>query len=157
MDMKPFFAILLGCLLFLGSVATGAAQMLIYPKEGQSQAQQDRDEFECYKWAMEKTGVNPATQGQTQVQAPAGPQGEVIRGAARGAALGAVGGAIGGDAGTGAKIGAGVGTAAGLLQRRRNRVRQRESQAQQAQQTQAINSYNRAYAVCLRGRSYEVN
>ena len=153
MDMKPLFAILLGCLFFLGSVAPGNAQMLIYPKEGQSKTQQDRDEFECYKWAKEKTGVDPATQGQTQPQAPA-VGGEIIRGGARGAALGAVGGAIGGDAGKGAKIGAGVGATAGLLQRRRNRIRQQESQTQQSQ---AGNSYNRAYSVCLKGRGYEVD
>ncbi len=153
MDIKTLFAITLGCLVFLGSVAPGNAQMFVYPKEGQSKGQQDRDEFECYKWAMEKTGVNPANQGQALAQAPTGPQGEVIRGAARGAALGAVGGAIGGDAGKGAKIGAGVGAAAGLLKRRRNRVRQRESQTQQSQ---AGNNYNRAYGVCLKGRGYAV-
>jgi len=146
MNMKLHFAIMLGCMLFLGSVAHGNANMLIYPKEGQSKAQQDRDEFECYKWAKEQTGSN---QGHTQAQAPAG--GEVIRGGARGAALGAVGGAIGGNAGKGAAIGAGVGAVAGLFQRRRNRIRQEQSQAQAS----AGNS-DRAYSVCLRGRGYEV-
>ena len=146
MNLKLPFAIILGCLLFLGSVAYGNANMLIYPKEGQSQAQQDRDEFECYKWAKEQTGSN---QGQTYAGSQEG--GEVIRGGARGAALGAVGGAIGGNAGKGAAIGAGVGAVAGLFQRRRNHIRQRERQAQAS----AGNS-DRAYAVCLRGRGYEV-
>ncbi|MEE9168341.1 MAG: glycine zipper family protein [bacterium] len=149
--MKTLFTITLGCLLFLGSVASGNAQMFVYPTQGQSQRQQDRDEFECYKWAMDRTGVNPANLGQTQVQSSEG--GEVLRGAAGGAALGAVGGAIGGNAGKGAAIGAGVGAVTGLFRRSRNRSRQSERQAQQAQ---ARNSYNRAYAACLKGRGYEV-
>ncbi len=151
MNMKTLFTIILGCLLFLGSVASGNAQMFVYPNQGQSQRQQDRDEFECYKWAMARTGVNPADLGQAQVQSSGG--GEVIGGAAKGAALGAVGGAIGGNAGKGAAIGAGVGALTGIFKRNRNQRRESERQAQQAQ---ARYSYDRAYAACLKGRGYEV-
>ena len=146
MNLKLPFTIILGCFLFLGSAAPSNANMLVYPKEGQSQARQDRDEFECYKWAKAQTGAN---QGQTYAGSQEG--GEMSRGAAGGAALGAVGGAIGGNAGKGAAIGAGVGAVAGLLKRRRNRVRQSESQAQAS-----AGNNDRAYAVCLKGRGYEV-
>ncbi len=63
MNIISLFAIIIGCLIFLGSVAPGKAQMFVYPTQGQSQGQQDRDEFECYKWAMDQTGVNPANLG----------------------------------------------------------------------------------------------
>jgi len=151
MDMKLLFAVVLGCLIFFGSAAPGNGQAFVYPKEGQTKAQQEKDEFECYKWAQQQTGVNPANQGQTYAGYQG--EGEVIRGAARGAALGAIGGAIGGKAGKGAKIGAAVGAAGGLLRRARNRDRQRKAEAKQAK---AQKRYNKAYGVCLKGRGYAV-
>lgn len=34
-------------------------KMFVYPRKGQSQAQQDQDRYECHKWAVEQTGYDP--------------------------------------------------------------------------------------------------
>ena len=98
---------------------TLASDLFIYSKKGQSQAQQDKDRFECHTWSVNQTGFDPT---RAQVSVPPPPEktsdGGAVRGAARGAAVGAIGGAIGGDAGKGAAIGAGVGAAGGGMRRR---------------------------------------
>lgn len=139
-------------------------ELIVYPNKGQSQQQQQQDQFECYQWAKGETGFDPmqiptATAPPPQMGAP---QGGLIKGAAGGAALGAVGGAIGGDAGKGAAIGAGVGGLFGMM-RRQDQVQQQQQAQQQweqnqtAQYTQKRNYYNRAYSACLQGRGYTVN
>jgi len=127
-----------------------------YPSKGQSQAQQNKDEGECYAWAKQQTGIDPVAVASAPPP-PSGPAaggGERVRGAARGAAGGAVVGAIAGDTGQGAAIGAVVGTMAGGRQAR---------QKQSAQQQQAENAksgtlqhFNKAFGACLEGRGYVV-
>src|SRR5215471_14570943 len=78
-----------------------SSSLYVYPSKGQSQAQQDRDKYECHSWAVGQSGFDPS-KAQTTSSSQQQPQGHVARGAARGAALGAVGGAIAGNAGTGA-------------------------------------------------------
>jgi hypothetical protein len=132
------------------------AEVFAYPKKGQSQEQFEKDQFECHKWATGQTGFDP-TKAQQSAAAPPPKQGGAVRGAAGGAALGAIGGAIGGDAGKGAAIGAGVGAAAGMM--RQGRQNQQAAQAQQQAQAQAQaarGQYDKAYAVCLEGRGYQV-
>lgn len=36
------------------------SNMFIYPNKGQTQAQQDRDRFECHDWAVKQTGFDPS-------------------------------------------------------------------------------------------------
>lgn len=140
-------------LCLLGTVAH--AEVFVYPKQGQSQEQFQRDQFECHNWAQAQTGVNPLQ--PAQVAAPAPAQGGAFRGAARGAALGAIGGAIGGDAGKGAAIGAGVGATAGLMrQAQYNAAAAQAAQQAQAQQQANLQRYERAYAACIGGRGYQV-
>ena len=134
-------------------VVAGAvdAEVIVYPKPGQSQDQFGRDQFECHNRAQQQTGVNPS---QPVAAAPPPQRGGALRGAAGGAALGAVGGAIGGDAGKGAAIGAGVGATVGV-------VRQRRANAEAAQQAEAsqqgaLQRYDQAYGACLAGRGYQV-
>ena len=136
-------------------VVTAHAEVFVYPKQGQSQDQFGRDQFECHKWSEGQTGVNPSQ--PAPAAAPMPEQGGVVRGGARGAALGAIGGAIGGDAGKGAAIGAGVGAAAGGMRQRANN-QQAAQAAQQAQATQHANlqRYDQAYAACMSGRGYQV-
>ena len=138
--------VLVGCLI-AGSVW---AEVIAYPKKGQSQQQFEQDQFQCHQWAKGQTGVDP-TQMQQSATAPPPQQGGAVRGAARGAAVGAIGGAIGGNAGKGAAIGAGVGAAGGAI-----RQRNQNEQAAQAQQQQALAQYDKAYAVCLEGKGYSV-
>jgi hypothetical protein len=40
-----------------------AADLMIYPKNGQSKEQQAADQFECHNWAKGQTGFDPTQQG----------------------------------------------------------------------------------------------
>jgi hypothetical protein len=140
----------------LGS-ASAVAQQVIYPAKGQSAAQQQKDETECYAWAKRQTGYDPAQ--ATQYAAPPPPQheGERVRGAARGAAGGALIGAIAGGAGTGAAIGAIAGTMAGGARQRRKQDDYAQAAGQQQQAAgQQQQKYQRAYGACFEGRGYTV-
>jgi hypothetical protein len=128
----------------------------VYPANGQSEAQQDRDDAACYKWARNATGVDPvaARQPAPQETEPAVGGGERVRGAARGALGGVAIGAIAGDAGAGAGIGAVAGTMVGGRRARDNQAA-RNAQARDRQQQQ-LDTYYRAYAACMEGRGYTV-
>jgi Glycine-zipper domain len=148
----------------LTSVRSGAQEPYIYPAKGQSQAQQDKDRYECHTWAAQQTGFDPSSPqsatsnaGTSKQYQPSQPH--VMRGAARGAALGAVGGAITGDAGKGAGAGAAMGGLAGGFRRRDERRQQANAQASDtsAAASNQRASYNRAMAACLQGRGYTVN
>jgi len=41
----------------------GSDQLFIYPKLGQSEAQQAKDRYECHHWAMSQTGFDPTQPG----------------------------------------------------------------------------------------------
>jgi Glycine zipper len=140
-------------------------QVFIYPARGQSPQQEQFDKGQCYSWAVQQSGFDPAN---PQVAAaapppqPGMPQGGLFRGAFGGAALGAVGGAIGGNAGRGAAIGAGVGGLFGMMRRARwAEEQQQQQQSYQAQQQGALGqghaAYNRAYSACMTGRGYTVS
>ncbi|MBV8884728.1 MAG: hypothetical protein JO235_12140 [Chroococcidiopsidaceae cyanobacterium CP_BM_RX_35] len=126
------------------------AQSIVYPQRGQSQEQQSKDEYECYTWAKQKTGVDP-TQTAAQGSGPVAqaPNGQVLRGAGRGAIAGTVGGAIGGDTGKGAAIGAGVGATAGLIRTHQaQRVAEQYNQQAQGNQQRSLEVYYRALGAC---------
>ena len=38
---------------------TTSAEIFVYPSQGQSDEQRDRDRYECYLWASEQTGYDP--------------------------------------------------------------------------------------------------
>lgn len=132
------------------------AQMFIFPEKGQTKEQQEMDQFTCYKWAKEQTGIDPNQ--QVAAAAPPPPQGgQAVRGAAGGAAVGAIGGAIGGDAGKGAAVGAAVGGTMGARRHRRAEMQyQQQVQDQAADRQASQQKFNRAYGVCLEGKGYKV-
>lgn len=135
-----------------------AQKPIIYPSRGQSPQQQSKDDGECYVWAKQNTGIDPAVVAQSappQETGPATGGGERVQGAARGALGGLAIGAIAGDAGKGAGIGAVVGTMAGGRQARQNQAA-RNQQSQQYTQEQ-IHTFYRAYGACMQGRGYTVN
>jgi hypothetical protein len=143
-------------------VACGQSNdMFIYPSKGQSQAQQDKDRYECHTWAVQQTGFDPsrpqaANAQTTQQYQPSKPH--VLQGAGRGAAMGAVGGAIAGNAGKGAAAGAAMGGMAGGFRRRDERLSQADTRADRAAAgNPARPAYMRAMAACLQGRGYTVN
>jgi len=144
-------------IIFFATEALAGVDVFVYPSKGQTKDQKEQDEFACYKWAKEQTGVDP-TQPMQQAAAPQEPRRDVARGAARGAALGAVGGAIAGDAGKGAAIGAGVGAAGGAVRRRRAAIDQADAQQQAKQAYDAdLAGYKRAFSGCMTGRGYTVS
>jgi hypothetical protein len=141
----------------VASIGLVEAGSFVYPKKGQSQEQQQKDQYECHLWAADQSGVDPMNPTQPAPATAQSGGGEVVHGAARGAALGAIGGAIAGDAGKGAAIGAAVGGGGGALKRRRGRQQQEQAQQQAVQQQQAdAQTYQRALGVCLEGRGYQV-
>ena len=131
--------------------------LFVFPSNGQSKQQQKEDEFECYKWAVEQSGIDPLNLPKVEA-APvqSGPTGGAIRGAARGAAAGAAIGAITGDAGDGAAVGA---IAGGMSGRRQGKQAQaqanQQAQASAAASEQAIkDNFKKAFSVCLEGKGY---
>jgi len=145
-----------------GEVAFGQ-DLIVYPNKGQSKKQQEKDEFECYKWAKGETGFDPMATPKATAPPPQqeAQKGGVGRGAVRGGAVGLAAGAIAGDAGKGAAIGAASGALIGGMRRRDQRASEEQAQEQWAQE-QAANyqhgrsNYNRAYSACLGGRGYTV-
>ncbi|MFO1062094.1 MAG: YMGG-like glycine zipper-containing protein [Dongiaceae bacterium] len=139
-----------------------AQQLIIYPAQGQTQAQQDRDRFECHSWAVQQSGFDPSMGGGGGSGSGSGSgsqpiAGGLLQGGARGAAVGAVGGAIAGNAGRGAAIGASTGALLGGMRRadqNRNRNSQRDSGNNNNNQRDA---YNRAMRACMQGRGYIVS
>lgn len=140
------------------------SQTFVYPEKGQNAQQQEVDRGQCYSWAVQQSGFDPANSRVATAPPPVqgAPQGGLFRGAFGGAALGAVGGAIGGDAGEGAAIGAAVGGLFGLMRRAEQVEEDRQQQTNYAaQQQNALGqgraTYNRAFGACMAGRGYSVS
>lgn len=143
-------------------------QVYFYPQKGQSPEQQDRDRYECYLWAVNKTGFDPsipqlAPHQRIEVipQPPAGHDTAV--GAVTGAILGAMVSSPH-NTGEGAAIGAVAGAVLGSVsdsarqeqaERLENKYNQQEKQQAARIEKQARN-YRRALAACLEGRGYSV-
>lgn len=136
------------------TLAAAAQAPIAYPAKGQSAQKQnkDQDQGECFAWARQTTGIDPATASNVpQETGPATGGGERARGAARGALGGAAIGAIAGDTGKGA----GVGTMRGGREARQNQSAR--NQEAQAGSQQALSSYYRAYGACMSGRGYTIS
>lgn len=146
-----------------------AAPLYFYPLRAQPGALQDRDRYECYRWAVRETGTDPGmttlrSQGNRVVQGgsypPRGRDGaDVVAGAATGALLGAAVSSprhAGSNAVIGALFGAALGAAAGD-------ARQRAYEDAQARQADAaerarvpLDNFRRAMSACMHGRGYQV-
>jgi hypothetical protein len=139
--------------LFVGGAA--AQKPIVYPAKGQSAQQQTKDDAECYAWAKNNTGVDPARVAQAPPPQQPASDGQVAKGALRGAAGGAIiADVAGGHAGTGAAAGAIVGGIRGARQKQQTQAAQQ--QQAQAQQQQAMSTFNRAYGACMEGRGYTI-
>lgn len=135
-----------------------AGGLVVFPSNNQSQQQQKTDEFDCYLWAMDQTGIDPLNLPKVEAQVSTGPTGGAVVGAAGGAAAGAAIGAIAGDAGEGAAIGAIVG---GLRGRRSgNQAQAQQNAKSQASADQAnqetVNTFKKAFSACMEGKGYTV-
>jgi len=138
---------------FSQSNISGSLNMYVFPAKGQDKETQDKDEMDCYKWAVEQSGIDPINPPEVQADPDAG-SGAVVGTAARGAAAGAAVGAITGNAGQGAAIGATLGAFGGV--RRRSAAEAGAEQQADQQQAAMIDSFKKAFSACLEGKGYSV-
>ena len=133
-------------------------EIIVYPANGQDEAQQSSDKGECSQWAIKETGIDPVQLASTTTPAPSGGSDrKVVRGAAGGALAGVAIGAIAGDAGKGAAIGATAGGIGGVARQRRQSQTEQSVAAQTQQQNQAaLQKYEKAYGACLTGKGYSI-
>jgi len=138
---------------------SGAMKLYVFPSKEQSKQQQKEDEFACYKWAVEQSGIDPLNLPKVEA-APvqSGPTGAAVKGAAKGAAAGAAVGAITGDAGEGAGVGAVAGGVAGRRQGKKAQAQaNQQSQAQASGKEQETkDSFKKAFSVCIEGKGYTI-
>jgi len=141
-----------------------AQEFFVFPGQGQSQDQMDKDKVKCQVWARQQTGFDPLQTHTATAPPPTqgARQGGILRGGARGALIGTAAGAIAGNVGRGAAIGASTGALMGgfrAADQRRNEsaAQQQWAQQQAAQIAQERDRFNRAYIACLQGKGYTVN
>jgi len=145
--------------LMLASVAT--ADVFVFPREGQSEQQMEKDKFSCYQWARDASGHDPMNPARSSGSATAvatpeyRPGRNIVGGAARGAIIAGI---ADGDAGKGAAIGAiGGGVFGGMRHQRQVDAQRRQAAERQAAEQSALNQdYQRAYSACLEGKGYTV-
>jgi len=149
--------------------AAESTVVYVYPDKGQSDAQSDRDRYECHMWAVKETGFDPSdTQlaPHQRVEVVGGPPTgtRTVAGAATGAAVGAVV-ARPGNAGAGALIGAALG---GIVGGSADAAHAQQVQAVEARESardtertarleEQSSNYRRAISACLQGRGYTVS
>lgn len=133
-------------------------KLVVFPANKQSHQQQKNDEFECYLWAMEQTGIDPLNLPKIEAQVQSGPTGGAVRGAAGGAVAGTAIGAIAGDAGKGAAIGATAGAMRGARAGRQAQSQQNQQAQNQAAATEdeIKQSFIKAFSACMEGKGYTV-
>ena len=140
-------------------------RVFVYPANGQSPEQTDRDRYECHNWAVQQTGVDPS-------RADANPYARVIVQPANppgtGTAVGAISGAILGsiiagprNAGAGLVLGGVTGAIVGSAADANAQSQAQQTQAQinqsQAAGRAQADSYRRAIGACLQGRGYTIS
>jgi hypothetical protein len=156
--MKKIILLMVFLIAVIFSGSAFAQDPIVFPAEGQSDEQMEKDKYDCYQWAKKETGFDPMEVPKATAPPPEqeAKRGGVLRGAAGGAI---VGGII--DGSDGAKKGAAAGGVVGGARRHRQ-VREEQykedqwAQEQTAQYSQKRNTYNRAYGACLEGKGYTV-
>jgi hypothetical protein len=144
-------------------------RVYFYPTQGQTDAQQDRDRYECYNWAVKQTGFDPGRrslppqQRVAVVPSPA-PGTATLAGAVTGAIIGA---AVSGPGHTGSGLIVGA-AAGGLLgsaaeasqaqeaEQLERRIESRDSRRGEVRYQREAAEYRRAMSACLEGRGYSV-
>jgi len=145
--------------------APAPQRVYVYPANGQSAEQTDRDRYECHVWAVQQTGVDPsradASAYERVVVQPATPPGSgTVAGVIGGAIIGSI---IGGprNAGAGALIGGATGAVIGSASDANAQAQAQQTQAQYNESAAAgrarADSYRRAIGACLQGRGYTVS
>jgi hypothetical protein len=156
------------CVLLVGASAvaqslSSSLGLVVYPSSGQAATLQTKDEGECFAWAKQTTGVDPANPmaGVQQQQAAATQGGGVAAGggAVKGATMGALIGNIADeDAGEYALAGAALGSIRGARKANKQSVEAQNQAATQNQATSAdrVQLFKNAFGACMEGRKYTV-
>lgn len=135
----------------------------VYPSNGQSAEQTDRDRYECHMWAVNQSHFDPSMVSADQaphvtvVTSP--PGANTAAGAITGAVLGAAvstprnapGGAL-----VGAVAGAMLGAAADAQNQQQAKQAQQQYDREYAEHVRPAEDYRRALSACLEGRGYTV-
>ena len=154
-----FFSILLAGPIF-------GQDPIVYPAQGQSEDQIEKDKYQCYSWAKNQTGFDPM-KTPTTASGPPGKEKEVWGAGKTGVAGGATGAVVGGltkgrkGAVRGGLIGAGTGALIGGVrssnQRKREQQKRKDWERKETNNyARARNEYNRAFGACMEGRGYSV-
>ena len=132
----------------------GHAEVFVYPKQGATQEEFQKDQFECHNWAQQQTGVNPS---QPVAVAAAPPAREAPftapPGAPRWAPSAAPSAAMRGRARPSAPAWA---RRVDACARTTEPPAAAATQQAQANQQAGLQRYEQAYAACLGGRGYTV-
>ena len=141
--------------------SAGLAQIdpvFVYPNEGQTEEQQNKDMAECEMWTFDQIGypqgyVAPDDAGKGKVKKNA------AIGTVAGAGIGAAAGAAGGKPGKGAAVGAAAGLVGGLLvgSKKKKKAKEEAAQQQAAADAHYNANYRRAMSACLTARGYTVS
>jgi hypothetical protein len=160
---------LITLILFFSGFLAGpimAQDPIVYPAQGQSADQIEKEKYQCSSWAKEQTGFDPM-KIPTATSAPPAKEKEVWGAGKTAVAGGATGAAVGGLAKgkkglvRGGLIGAGAGALIGGV-RSSNQRQQEEQKRKDWEQKEASNyvrarnEYNRAFGACMEGRGYSV-
>src|SRR5476649_1236665 len=139
-------------------------RVFVYPANGQSAEQTERDRYECHTWAVQQTGVDPSRSDASAyerviVQPSTPPGSNAVGGAIAGAIIGSI---IGGPRNAGAGLvlggatGAVIGSAADANAQQQARMTQQQINESAAEGRARGDAYRRAIGACLQGRGYTV-
>jgi len=162
MRIIPSFLLILLMVAF-SSIPTIGQELYVYPKDGQSKEQMEKDKYDCHLWAKKETGFDPHAPipqkpTSSQVETSSGSVGKKVVG---GAMVGGIAGSLGGKAGQGAAVGAATGGLVGGVKQRNSQNVQRQAEQQQAEaQAAALNQkraeFNRAFTACMEAKNYTI-
>jgi hypothetical protein len=136
-----------------------ATPVYFYPERGQDETRQDRDRFECYRWAVRETGVDP---GMTPVRELPPPRpvvrdgSQVVGGAVAGAVVGA---AVSSPwrSGEGAVLGAIFGATLGAIAQESRAQAIEAAHSRRAQVDYVpLDNFRRAMSACMEARGYRI-
>jgi len=142
-----------------GSLASSLG-LFVYPSADQEPDRLELDEFQCYQWSKNATGVDPlVAQPPARVEVSGGEAGAAGRSAVRGAARAAlIADVADRDTSDAAWAGALLGARRGRRdQQARNEQAERNAEAEITAQNEAqTENFKKGFSACMEGRKYTV-
>lgn len=137
---------------------SAASEVIVFPAQGQSNEQMEKDKNTCSQWAKKETGFDPMVLPKASTPPPSSEKksGGVAKGGVAGAV---VGGIVGGSSGAKKGLAAG-GLAGGVSQKSSNNKTEKAKKDWEQKEAQNYadnrNKYNRAFSACIEGKGYTV-